>query len=161
MMYIISYTQVFTIIIYFVSYPSHNEVFYVSSFTLVIIYFTNILIRNVCQAGWKHRNGLPRLLGCEKPTVFNPKTGTCDDQANVPGCEGYYVKEEVGQEDRDRIAQEIREQLIKEFGLDRLWYVLRVYFMYLIVSFVISLNINASPHIYVRFSYGCAQSLWI
>merc|ERR1712096_492069 len=33
------------------------------------------------------RNGLPRLLGCEKPTVFNPKTGTCDDQKNVPGCE--------------------------------------------------------------------------
>ena len=66
------------------------------------------------------RKSLPRLLGCEKPTVFNPKTGTCDDQANVPGCEGYYVKEEVGQEDRDRIAQEIREQLIKEFGLDRL-----------------------------------------
>eukprot|EP00092_Neocalanus_flemingeri_P001937 GFUD01002068.1.p1 GENE.GFUD01002068.1~~GFUD01002068.1.p1 ORF type:complete len:370 (+),score=99.20 GFUD01002068.1:760-1869(+) len=66
------------------------------------------------------RNGLPRQLGCKKPSVFNPETGLCDDQENVPGCEGYYVKEEVVQEDRDKIAHEIRKQLIKEFGLDRL-----------------------------------------
>eukprot|EP00092_Neocalanus_flemingeri_P020104 GFUD01021765.1.p1 GENE.GFUD01021765.1~~GFUD01021765.1.p1 ORF type:complete len:1012 (+),score=236.64 GFUD01021765.1:51-3086(+) len=66
------------------------------------------------------RNGLPRLLGCEKPTVFNPETGVCDKQENVPGCEEYYVVDKVDHEDRDKIVQEIREQLLKEFGLDRL-----------------------------------------
>ena len=67
------------------------------------------------------KNGQKRLLGCEKPAVFNPETGLCDAQENVPGCEGYYVQEVVGvdKEERNKIAQEIREQLIKEFGLDR------------------------------------------
>lgn len=65
------------------------------------------------------RNGQPRLLSCTKPTVFNPESGFCDDQENVPGCEDYYVKEPVDSKERDKIANEIRKQLIKEFGLDR------------------------------------------
>jgi len=66
------------------------------------------------------RNGQPRLLSCTETTVFNPESGFCDDQENVPGCEGYYVKEEVDLTERDKIAQEIREELIKQFGRDRL-----------------------------------------
>jgi len=64
------------------------------------------------------RNGLPRLNTCPKPQVFNPESGFCDDQENVPGCEGYYViqeKEDII--DREKISNEIREKLLKEFGL--------------------------------------------
>ena len=36
----------------------------------------------------------------------------------MPGCEGYYGEEEnVDTVDRDKITNEIREQLLKEFGL--------------------------------------------
>ena len=67
------------------------------------------------------RNGQPRLLSCERPTVFNPETGLCDQQENVPGCEDTYREEEelLGEGERDRIAQAIRKQLEKEFGLNR------------------------------------------
>ena len=67
------------------------------------------------------KQGQKRLLGCEKPTVFNPVTGLCDAQENVPGCEGYYVTEvaAVDAGERSKIAAEIRKQLIKEFGLRR------------------------------------------
>ena len=34
--------------------------------------------------------GQPRLLGCTKPTVFNPETGLCDKPELVKGCEDYY-----------------------------------------------------------------------
>jgi len=63
------------------------------------------------------RNGLPRLLSCQRPTVFNPESGLCEDQAVVPGCETFYKEEKVSQENREELAKEIREQLIKEFGL--------------------------------------------
>jgi len=64
------------------------------------------------------RNGLPRLNSCQEPLVFNPQTGFCDEQSNVPGCEGYYREEEKTDTiDRDKITNEIREQLLKEFGL--------------------------------------------
>jgi len=52
------------------------------------------------------RNGQPRLLGCEKPTVFNPETGFCDKQENVSGCEETYTQQEI--------AQFLREQLNNE-----------------------------------------------
>ncbi|GFT90978.1 protein obstructor-E [Nephila pilipes] len=32
----------------------------------------------------------PRLLACDPGLVFNPKTSSCDDPENVPGCQGYY-----------------------------------------------------------------------
>jgi len=64
------------------------------------------------------RSGLPRLNTCPKPKVFNPESGTCDDQDNVPGCEGYYVMEVKNDGiDREKITNEIREKLLKEFGL--------------------------------------------
>jgi len=64
------------------------------------------------------RTGLPRLNTCPKPKVFNPKSGFCDDQKNVPGCEGEYVLEEKDEKfDREKITKEIREQLLKELGL--------------------------------------------
>ena len=63
------------------------------------------------------RNGLPRLLSCQRPTVFNPESGLCEDQTVVPGCETFYKEDKVSQEDREELAKEIREQLIKEFGL--------------------------------------------
>merc|ERR1712226_1429035 len=63
------------------------------------------------------RNGQPRLLGCEKPTVFNPETGLCDQQENVLGCEDTYMEEEVEQEEREKIEAEIRSQLRREFEL--------------------------------------------
>jgi len=64
------------------------------------------------------RNGLPRLNSCTKPQVFNPESGFCDDQDNVPGCEGYYVMEVKNDSiDREKITNEIREKLLKEFGL--------------------------------------------
>jgi len=66
------------------------------------------------------RDGQRRLLGCEKPLVFNPETGFCDDQKNVAGCSNYYVDNVNLEDERAIIAQEIREQLIKEFGLTRL-----------------------------------------
>jgi len=70
------------------------------------------------------RHGKPRVLSCDKPRVFNPEKAICDDQDLVPGCENYYQKEKedatVSRAEYNRIAQEIREQLIKEFGLKRL-----------------------------------------
>ena len=66
------------------------------------------------------RDGQRRLLGCEKPLVFNPETGFCDDQKNVAGCSNYYVDNVNLGDERAKLAQEIREQLIKEFGLSRL-----------------------------------------
>jgi len=63
-------------------------------------------------------NGAPRLLSCQKPTVFNPVTGFCEHQDKVPGCEGYYsLEEELSVEAREKLAQEIREQILKEFNL--------------------------------------------
>lgn len=44
----------------------------------------------VCIAG---KN--PRLHGCQDRKVFNPAINTCDDPANVPGCESYYPEEEA------------------------------------------------------------------
>ena len=69
-----------------------------------------------------YKTGKPRLLSCDKPSVFNPEKAICDDQELVPGCEDYYVKEvaTVSKEEYSRISQEIREQLIKEFGLNTL-----------------------------------------
>jgi len=65
--------------------------------------------------------GQKTLGSCDKPHVFNSGTGVCDAQENVPGCEGYYNNhvfklDTVG---REKIVEEIREQLIKEFGLRR------------------------------------------
>ena len=51
--------------------------------------------------------------------MFNPETGFCDDQKNVAGCSNYYVDNVNLEDERAIIAQEIREQLIKEFGLTR------------------------------------------
>ena len=62
-------------------------------------------------------NGRPRLNSCEEPLVFNPRSGFCDDQDNVPGCEGYYVEDEKDIAARDKLTEEIREQLLKELGL--------------------------------------------
>ena len=68
------------------------------------------------------RNGSPRLLSCQKPTVFNPQSGLCEHQDNVPGCEDFYSAEELLLhpailEESERLAQEIREQILSEFNL--------------------------------------------
>jgi len=65
--------------------------------------------------------GQKTLASCDKPQVFNSMTGLCDVQENVPGCEGYYnnqvfTLDTVG---REKIVKEIREQLIREFGLKK------------------------------------------
>ena len=63
------------------------------------------------------RNGLPRLLSCQKPQVFNPESGFCDHHENVQGCQGYYPpEEELDLEDRKSIINEVREQLLKDYG---------------------------------------------
>jgi len=64
------------------------------------------------------RNGQPRLLGCEKPTVFNPETGFCDKQENVFGCEGTYTQEEIHQFQREQLngEQEVSSQLRKNLA---------------------------------------------
>lgn len=68
------------------------------------------------------RKGLPRLNTCPTPKVFNPKSGFCDDKKNVPGCEGGNVSTgteivKITKEIRDKIRNEIREQLLQEFRL--------------------------------------------
>jgi len=63
------------------------------------------------------RNGAPRLLSCQAPTVFNPESGFCEDQDKVPGCEGFYP--ETQHLDREKLTEEIREELLKELGLSR------------------------------------------
>jgi len=64
-------------------------------------------------------NGAPRLLSCQKPTVFNPVTGFCEHQDKVPGCEGFYTldEEQLSVEAREKLAQEIRDQILREFNL--------------------------------------------
>ena len=54
------------------------------------------------------RNGSPRLLSCQIPTVFNAETGFCEDQARVPGCRGFYPTEE-------NFVQQIREHILRDF----------------------------------------------
>jgi hypothetical protein len=64
--------------------------------------------------------GLPRLLGCTKPKVFNPRSGLCDDQKNVEGCEETYPDEprELDIEaERSKLEAEIRAELEEKFGL--------------------------------------------
>jgi len=64
------------------------------------------------------RNGLPRQASCQQPLVFNPETGFCDDQNNVPGCAGYYTEEEtLDSFDKEALASKIRDQILQEFGL--------------------------------------------
>jgi len=68
------------------------------------------------------RNGSPRLLSCQKPTVFNPQSGLCEHQDHVPGCQDFYSAEELLLhpailEESERLAQEIREQILSEFNL--------------------------------------------
>jgi len=67
--------------------------------------------------------GQPRLLGCEKPMVFDAESGLCKDQHLVPGCEQRYPKEAAEHIDidaeRDRIADEIRAELEAKYGLRR------------------------------------------
>lgn len=63
------------------------------------------------------RNGAPRLLSCQAPTVFNPESGFCEHQDKVPGCQGYYP--ETADLDRDKLTEEIREKLLEELGLSR------------------------------------------
>jgi len=68
------------------------------------------------------RKGLPRLNTCPTPKVFNPKSGFCDDKKNVPGCEGGNISTgteivKITKEIRDKIRNEIREQLLQEFRL--------------------------------------------
>merc|ERR1712236_848 len=55
------------------------------------------------------RNGLPRQASCQRPLVFNPETGFCDDQNNVPGCAGFYTEEETFESfDKEALASKIR-----------------------------------------------------
>jgi len=65
--------------------------------------------------------GQKTLGSCDKPQVFNSVTGLCDVQENVPGCEGYYNNQvfKLDTVGREKIVKEIREQLIREFGLRR------------------------------------------
>jgi len=67
--------------------------------------------------------GQPRLLGCEKPKVFDAESGLCKAQHLVPGCENRYPKEAAEHVDidaeRDRIADEIRAELEAKYGLKR------------------------------------------
>jgi len=69
--------------------------------------------------------GQPRLLGCEKPKVFEPESGLCKKQSLVPGCENRYpIEDDEGnqvdlKEERDRIAAEIKAELELKFGLKR------------------------------------------
>ena len=53
----------------------------------------------------------------QAPTVFNPESGFCEHQDKVPGCQGFYP--DTPDLERDKLTQEIREQLLKELGLSR------------------------------------------
>ena len=64
------------------------------------------------------RNGAPRLLSCQAPTVFNPETGFCEHHSQVPGCVGFYPDPEPAV-DREALAQQIREEILKEFNLSK------------------------------------------
>jgi len=70
-------------------------------------------------------SGQPRLLGCEKPKVFDPESGVCKKQNLVPGCENrYHIEDDEGnkvdlKEERDRIAAEIKAELELKFGLKK------------------------------------------
>jgi len=70
-----------------------------------------------------HGDGLKTLGSCVKPEVFNSVTGHCEVQESVPGCEGYYSNKVLTLDTtgRDKIVEELREQLIKEFGLGDLF----------------------------------------
>jgi len=63
------------------------------------------------------RNGEPRLLSCQAPKVFNPESGFCEHQDEVPGCQGFYP--ETLLQDKKELAEKIREELLKEYGLSR------------------------------------------
>merc|ERR1719312_70704 len=69
-----------------------------------------------------HGDGQKTLGSCDKPEVFNSVTGHCEVQESVPGCEGYYSNKVLTLDTagRDKIVEDIREQLIKEFGLKRM-----------------------------------------
>jgi len=60
-------------------------------------------------------NGQPRLLSCERPSVFNALTELCEAQENVPGCENTYNEEATN----DSVGNAIRERLEKEIALLR------------------------------------------
>ena len=57
------------------------------------------------------------ILLLQAPTVFNPESGFCEHQDKVPGCQGFYP--DTPDLERDKLTQEIREQLLKELGLSR------------------------------------------
>merc|ERR1719228_3075480 len=63
------------------------------------------------------RNGLPRLNSCKKPMVFNQETGLCEEQSKVVGCEGYYNLEKTDDVDKEKIVEEVREQLLKDLRI--------------------------------------------
>ena len=76
------------------------------------------------------RKGLPRLNTCPTPKVFNPKSGFCDEKKNVPGCEGGNISTgteivKITKDIRDKIRNEIREQLLQEFRLPAMSRVIR------------------------------------
>lgn len=60
------------------------------------------------------RNGHPRLLSCERPSVFSPASGLCEEQGRVAGCELTYREE--GREEEERVEQAVRKRL-EELGV--------------------------------------------
>ena len=49
--------------------------------------------------------------------MFNPESGFCEHQDKVPGCKGFYPENELL--DKKELAEKIRQELLKEYGLTR------------------------------------------
>ena len=57
-------------------------------------------------------------MALQAPTVFNPESGFCEHQDKVPGCQGFYP-ELVPDLEKEKLTEQIREELLKELGLSR------------------------------------------
>ena len=55
-------------------------------------------------------------MSLQAPTVFNPESGFCEHQDKVPGCRGFYP-ELVPDLEKEKLTEQIREELLKELGL--------------------------------------------
>jgi len=64
-------------------------------------------------------NGQPRLLSCEKPTVFSPDTEVCESQELVRGCEDTYLPQELEENSDSKVLQRLQQELaiLRKSGL--------------------------------------------
>ena len=58
-------------------------------------------------------------MSLQAPTVFNPESGFCEHQDKVPGCQGFYPEVVVPDIEKEKLTEQIREELLKELGLSR------------------------------------------